>query len=123
MCNTSRKVAAVFGLLLMLAIICFTGHAQDQHTLQLENNSGYDIYEVHLSPTRSNFWGRDLLDDDVLRSGQLLNIRRVEAGDYDMKLVDEDGDECVRQISIRSDRTWNITPDRLLGCELHQLSH
>ncbi len=121
--HTSRKFATAFGLLLMLAITGFVGHAQDQHTLQLENNSGYDIYEVHLSPTRSSFWGRDLLDDDVLRSGQLLNIRRVDSCDYDMKLVDEDGDECIRQITIHSDRTWNITPDRLLGCELHQLSH
>ena len=121
--NIMQRIVIALGLALILATAVSSGQAQENHTLVLENNSGFDIYEVHLSSTSTDLWGPDLLGRRVLRVGQQFNIYGVADDDYDMKIIDEDGDECVRQISIHSNRTLNITPERLIGCELHQLQH
>jgi hypothetical protein len=121
---TYRNLLITSGLALSLTAGISEAQAQDNgHTLRLENHSSYDIYEVHLSSTSDPKWGPDLLRRQVLGTGQMFSIVDIDADEYDMKLVDEDGDECIRRISIFTNRTWDISTERLLGCELHQLSH
>lgn len=119
--NIVGTFATVFGFAAILTASSAVVEAQsNRHTLVLENNSGYDIYEVHLTPTSDPVWGEDQLGDGSLQVGEQLELFGLAGDDYDLKIVDQDGDVCTRRIGIHGDRTWNITPERLLGCEFRQ---
>ena len=95
--------------------------AQSTHTLTLQNNSGFDIYEIHMSSVNDDSWEPDLLGRHVLSTGNSFDITDITSGRYDIKLVDEDGDTCiVQQVAVYRDRVWNLTPGSLLGCEFHR---
>jgi hypothetical protein len=106
---------------LTLFAISATAAAQSNHTLTLQNNSGFDIYEIHMSSIYDGSWERDLLGRHVLSSGNSFDITNIASGRYDIKVVDEDGDACIlRQVPVYQDRSWNLTPLGLVGCEFHQ---
>lgn len=87
--------------------------------VDITNNSSYDIYEIHMSPTGDGNWERDLLRDDVLTRGASTTVTAVP-GRYDLKLVDEDGDACVvMNLPLYGDEAWSITNRWLLSCEFH----
>ena len=95
--------------------------AQNTHTLTIQNNSGYDIYEIQMSPSVDGFWERDLLGHHVLSTGNSFVISNITSGRWDIKVVDEDGDECIiQQVPVYQDRTWTLTPLGLVGCEFHR---
>jgi len=90
-------------------------------TLTLQNNSGYDIYEVHMSSVFDGSWERDLLGRHVLSTGNSFEITNIVPGRYDIKVVDEDGDSCIlQQVPVYQDRSWNLTPLGLVGCQFHR---
>jgi hypothetical protein len=117
--STILKVTRCVSMLLVFVTLAGVAFAQaNRHQLYLNNNSGYDIYKVYLSRSDDGFWGRDLLEDDVLASPGFWTITNIGPGTYDLKIVDEDGDECVRtNVWFYENRSINITPDWLLGCE------
>ncbi|HEY1648920.1 MAG TPA: hypothetical protein VGF96_13140 [Terracidiphilus sp.] len=117
--TTLLKLARVTSIMFVLTGV--TGYAfGQQYRLHLNNVSGYDVYEVHVSPIDDPYWGPDLLEDDVLDSPGSVDIINIAPGAYDLRLVDEDGDFCVRNnVQFSANRTINITPDWLLGCEFH----
>jgi len=64
----------------------------------LVNKTGYEVMEVYVSPSASDDWEEDVLDEDTLPNGGRITITfdRDEAQcRYDIKLVDEDGDEAI----------------------------
>ena len=63
-------------------------------TFTVVNRSPWDIYAVHVTPTDAARWGRDILGIDVLERGDSTAIA-LEPGVWDIKIVDEDGDEYV----------------------------
>jgi hypothetical protein len=88
------------------------------HQLSIRNDSRYDVYRIHLSPTQSSNWGRDVLGSTLLESGSRYTITNIPTGRYDIKFVDEDGDECVlRGFSVVNNLSWTLTTDWLLRCE------
>jgi hypothetical protein len=109
-------------ILLVFVTLASAAFAQtNRHNLYLNNHSGYDIYKVYLSLSDDIDWGPDLLDDDVLASPGSFTITDIVPGTYDLKLVDEEGDVCVRNnVWFFQNRSINITPDWLLGCEFQQ---
>jgi hypothetical protein len=110
------RIASSLILLTGLAGIAF-GQA-GRYTLHLNNSSGYDIREVYVSSSDDIDWHRDLLGSDILYSRGSFNVTNISAGEWDIKLVDEDGDTCERRnVPFFQDRTLNITRDWLLGCE------
>lgn len=117
--NTILKLTRIVSMLLVFLTLAGVAFAQEnRHQLYLNNHSGYDIYSVYLSGSDNDFWGRDRLDDDVLASPGTFTLFNIAPGIYDLKLVDEDGDECVRtDVWFYENRSINITPDWLLGCE------
>lgn len=117
--STILKLARSTSMLLVFVTLASVAFAQaNRHELYLNNHSGYDIYSVYLSNSDYPYWGSDLLRDDVLESPGFWTITNIAPGNYDLKLVDEDGDECVRtNVRFYEDRSINITPDWLLGCE------
>jgi hypothetical protein len=102
---------------MLVALAGPTALAQNYHTLKIENDSAYKIHEVYVSPQGSPFWGSDRLGSDILAPDYLLNVFNLANGNYDVKLVDEDGDQCIRQIAVYANRSWDITTAGLLGCE------
>ena len=62
----------------------------------LVNKTGLTVYEFYVSSSKTNDWEEDVLGQDVLEHGQSVTIRFTAAEKqclYDMKTVDEDGDE------------------------------
>lgn len=89
-------------------------------SVEFVNQSSWDIYEIYLSPSNDTNWGDDYLEKDVLTKGESLTITNVDAGSWDVMVVDEDGDKCVIEgVKFnRSDRDrWVIKDKDLLACQ------
>ncbi len=84
----------------------------------IQNNSNYDIYYVYMSSSRDPNWGPDQLGNDVLRAHTTYRFNGVPCDTYDLKLVDEDGDECVQSgVQVCQNTTLVINQADLLRCE------
>jgi hypothetical protein len=103
---------------LALAVIPTVALAADA-TVEIRNKSDWDFHNFYLSPTEEAEWGPDQLGDLVLESGASFELTGIPCDSYDVKLVDEDGDECVVPgVDIcRGDQGWVIDNDDLLECE------
>ena len=88
-------------------------------TVEIFNKSDWDIHHFFLSPTDEDEWGPDQLGDAVLESGASFELQDIPCDSYDVKVVDEDGDECVVPgVDICSgDQGWVIDNEDLLSCE------
>jgi hypothetical protein len=63
--------------------------------ITLRNRSGYALFHLHLSPVQRNEWSHDHVGRETFHDGATLALRGVECGRYDLRVLDEDGDECV----------------------------
>jgi hypothetical protein len=66
----------------------------DERDFTLHNDSSVDIYYVYVSPSTSDFWGDDVLDEDVLPSGDQVDVTFDDprtACVWDIKAVANDG--------------------------------
>ena len=64
----------------------------------LVNDTGYEVVEIYVSPTSEDDWEEDVLGRDTLADGERVTItfdRDEDRCRYDIKLVDEDGDEAI----------------------------
>ena len=105
-------------LLAGLAPATATAQRRDHYTLFIENDSRYDIYYLYMSRTLEDNWGSDQLGSEVLDSGETFALGNIPAGEYDVKFVDEDDDECVlNDIAIINDTEWRLTTNFLMECE------
>ncbi len=105
-------------LLAGLAPATATAQRRGHYTLLIENDSRYDIYYLYMSRTLEDNWGSDQLGSEVLDSGETFALGNIAAGEYDVKFVDEDDDECVlNDIAIINDTEWRLTTNFLLECE------
>jgi hypothetical protein len=88
------KKLLVLGLLLLAG--AFLASAQNLPSIRITNNTGYDVYHIYISPSESDDWGADFLEDDVLLDGHSIEIQPgysfSGSGAYDICLEDEDGD-------------------------------
>jgi hypothetical protein len=65
--------------------------------LVFENDTGYTVNQVYMSPHRFNHWGHDLLGDTTLDDGESTTIwaDSIPSEPYDVKVVYSDGTEHV----------------------------
>lgn len=112
------------GTLLLAAVLAVAaagvaGAARSDSDLELVNDSSWDIYEIYLAPSEDDEWGPDQLGEDVLESGESLTLTEIPCGDYDILLIDEDGDECTLEaVDLCGDSAeWVIDDEELLSCE------
>jgi hypothetical protein len=95
-----------------------TAVAAQGGSLQVNNGSSYAIHYLYMSSTAESTWGPDQLGSSVIGAGESFTLSNVPCGNYDVKLVDEDGDECeLRNVYLCADAALNITNDALLQCE------
>jgi hypothetical protein len=115
-----KRAALCAAVVLMLA--CLTvpaAHAGTKADVTVHNNSAFAIHNFFMSPSDQNHWGPDQLGDDVIGKGAKFTLSQIPCGNYDVKLVDEDGDECViGDVDICGGAdNWTIGDDDLLDCE------
>jgi hypothetical protein len=93
--------------------------AADNSTIHIKNKSDWEIHHFFLSPSDQDEWGPDQLGKEVIEVGGSFELHKVPCDNYDIKLIDEDGDECViGGVDIcASKEGWVITNDELLDCE------
>ena len=89
-------------------------------TLTIDNQSSFTLIGIYLSPTTSVAWGDDLLGADVLDPGESFEISGIACDTYDVRVVDEDSDECIiDSVDLcLDDATWHIDDAELVGCQL-----
>lgn len=108
-------LAFVFGT---FATLPHTSAAQNRYSLKVMNRSKFDIHHLYMSSTETDEWGPDQLGDQVLSAGSNYTITGIKPGEYDVKVVDEDGDKCVLNgVQMFENKQWDITTARLLQCE------
>ena len=72
-----------------------------------------------MSPVSQTTWGPDHLGANVLASGGSFTLHGVPCDSYDLKLIDQDRDECIlHNINICAESSgWDISDDDLLTCQ------
>src|SRR5262245_15429731 len=109
----------LFYTLLALSIVPALSSVQASDVkVKLINNSNFEIHEMYLSPTKTNEWGPDQLRDHVIAKNASFELQGIPVGKYDLKLVDEDGDECVvAAVKMAADEDVEINDALLVGCQ------
>lgn len=71
-----------------------------------------------MSSSASRDWGNDLLGNQILGSNQQFAVS-MAPGSWDVRLIDEDGDECiVLGVDVgQGTDSWEITDNDLLDCQ------
>lgn len=87
--------------------------------VEITNASDWEIHHFYLSSTDDESWGPDQLGEDVIGTGESFTLMRVPCDQYDVKIVDEEGDECViGAVDIcGQEQQWSITSKALLECQ------
>ena len=116
-----RKSMLLWGAVIAMAIgpVVVRAGAYDS-VVKVVNQSMWDIDELYLSSTAQEDWGPDQLGDEVVASGDSFQLRGIPCDDYDVKLVDEDGDSCVvGGVTLCADSdAWVISDEDLLACQV-----
>jgi hypothetical protein len=88
--------------------------------LTIENQSSFTFINIYLSPVDNVEWGSDLLGAEVLEPGEQLELRGIDCDTYDIRIVDEDDDECIlTDVDLcLDDAHWRIDDAELIGCQL-----
>jgi hypothetical protein len=116
------RIALVCAVLLAMSALALPNpsHAGVQRAeFMINNKSDWGIYHLYLSPENKETWGPDQLGDNVIESGESFTLKNIPCGEYDIKVVDEDGDACVIEgIVMCKDHThWDLTNKELAKCQ------
>lgn len=110
----------VYRVFLSTLLLCAAASAfAERATVKIINQSKWEIHHIFLSSSEEESWGPDQLEDSILAKGDSLTLKNIPCDNYDIKVVDEDGDECViEQVPLCRDHSfWKITDKDLLECE------
>jgi hypothetical protein len=113
-----RKLLTFAFVLALFALPAFA--AKKKATIKIVNESKWEIHRLYLSSTADKHWGPDQLGDEIIDAeGGSFTLTGIDCDDYDIKIVDEDGDECVIEAVnlCGDDSIWKITDKNLLKCE------
>lgn len=110
--------AVLFGLAALALPVPSKAEPQ-RAEFMINNKSSFDIYHMFLSPEDKDTWGPDQLGEKVIHSGESFTLNDIPCGEYDIKIVDEDGDACIVEgIVMCKDHThWDLTNSELARCE------
>ena len=128
----STLKAAIVGA--VLASAPFIANAQDRMTselkpvdrapesqVELRNDSRWSIRQLYFAPIDSDRWGPNQVSHNSIHAGDSFTLTDIRCDKYDVKLVDEDGDECiVRSVALcGADKIWHLGDKDLLKCQAH----
>ena len=117
----TKSHKSVFAASIALVVILASSipvPAQSSYSLRMENNTGYNIYQVRMSSVDDPSWERDLLGSRIFWDGTSFTITQITPGYYDMMFVDQNDGVCVlHNVAIFSKLDWDLTRGWLLDCE------
>lgn len=89
-------------LIFICFLLCFPFLVHAQPSISITNYSQWDIYHIYLAPEATDNWSNDLLALNENNAGEVFlatdkNIifDLTSEGNWKVKVVDEDGDECI----------------------------
>lgn len=88
-------------------------------TLKVVNKSDWNIHHMFVSPVDDEEWGPDQLGKNVIKAGGgEFTLTGIPCDTWDVKITDEEGDECVVESvdMCREDLIWTITSKDLVKC-------
>ncbi len=94
--------------------------ASKKATVNIVNKSKWDIHALYMSPADEDEWGPDQLGKHTITAGGgSFKLTDIPCDVWDVKVVDEDGDECVIESAdvCKDSYEWKITNDELLKCQ------
>lgn len=97
-------------IVLAAAILSAGAMLAAPHSVKIVNASKWNIDKIFISHVSEKEWGSDLLGtNEVLKPGESVDIT-ADCGSYDVKLIDQDGVECVEEgVDICSgSETWTV---------------
>jgi len=120
-----QKVAIIAAALSALVSTAAFAESEASERFTVINQTGYDIREVYISPSRNNDWEEDVLGRDLLEDESRTVIDFTRSEDvclWDMKVVYTDDDTAewdalnLCEISVvalnydgKTGRTWATT--------------
>jgi hypothetical protein len=109
-------------LALVVSAVSADAFAADGISVKFKNNSSLTITNLYLTPANESQWGPDQLGDgdtDTIEPGSEFTLSKIAPSVYDIKLVDEDGDDCVAGgIKLSESETVTLTDELLVGCQV-----
>ena len=114
----------IAGLILLLTSLgCATtskagGHEWWHGSVTVQNDSSYNVHHLFLTPAHEVHWGPDWLGKDVLAHNETVTLTGLECEEYDIKVIDHEGDECVvEDLNLcLQDAHWQLTDKELTAC-------
>jgi hypothetical protein len=91
------KIASLVAVCALTVTLARASFAGDQD-FTLHNETGKTVKELYVSPHAEDNWGEDVLGEDVLETGEEVDItfdRKEDAESWDMKVVFSDGKNSV----------------------------
>jgi hypothetical protein len=117
---SKRAVCVAVALALAWPVPGAAQASKPKATITVQNKSAHDIHHLYLTPSDHDDWGTDQLGDHVIdaRKGS-FKITGIPCGTYDVRLVDQEGDECVvEEVDIcAAKETWTINDKDLRACQ------
>lgn len=114
----SRK-ALLFLVAFVLAAVPALA-ASKRSDVKIVNKSDWSIAMFYLSSSDSEEWGPDQLGDHVIeKGGGTFTLQNIPCDVYDIKLIDEEGDECVvEKVDVcAGQQEWVINSEDLASCQ------
>jgi len=113
---SSRFLVTCSMLAVLTAAPAFAANASN---VIVVNNSQWAIHEMYFSPTDETEWGEDQLGDTTIEIGEQFTLTGIPCDEWDVRVVDEDGDECVIEgVGLCADTDkWVINESDLLACQ------
>ena len=105
--------------LAVIALLAALPAAAKNASVTIKNKSHWEIHQMYFSATSQDQWGPDQLGNHTIAAkGGSYTLTDIPCDKYDVRLVDEDGDECVvGHVGLCSDNEWVIKDDDLLSCQ------
>lgn len=118
-CTFAMASLAMTAPLLAVEKLPLDRSSPPQSQVTFRNDSAWDISELYFSRTAANDWGKEQLGKHVVRPGDSFTLSQIPCGNYDVKLVDEDGDQCdISAVSLCAEsHTWAIKDKDLMKCQ------
>ncbi|MEK6335642.1 MAG: hypothetical protein AABM67_11885 [Acidobacteriota bacterium] len=108
-------LVAVFGA--MAALTHLSTATAPPLTINVVNNSGWEIRHLYLSAADNDNWGPDQLNESSINPGASRNLN-VSWDQSTVKLVAEDRDGCFLETTVAAsgNPVWTITSNSARNC-------
>lgn len=78
-----------------------TGRSVCDTSMRFANNSSTTVLNLYYNPSSVSGWGPDRLGQNVLRPGQNTSVRLANPGNYDFRVVWDNGRAAeVRRVNV-----------------------